>query len=229
MNFRLVLLILLVMIFTSICVFIGFTAWGGDSLPDAYSKGNIEIVHNTPAGTVPHQVTIINKGKKPVSIQSGDVLISNTSQDLVVAEDTEITPTSNITVKTYCFQPEQKAIPNTKLTPSIPASNQIKMLIKNSDLSNIQNATQTQLQIWIIVSKDNINPNSGESSALREKQDISNLEFTENITSAKNNLLSTFSISLEQIKSINKTNTTYNSNQIINGINELIEWIKGIL
>ena len=90
MNMRLVFLIFLIVVFAAGFGFISYSQSTGISLNEAYGTGNIVITQNTSAGTVPHQVNIVNNGNDPIKVEVGDVLTAQSSQNLVVAENKTI-------------------------------------------------------------------------------------------------------------------------------------------
>lgn len=226
MNFRVILLIIIVIVFTIGGILISLMSFEANSLKEAYGQGTVDIIQNTTAGTVPHTITVKNNGKKPLMIEKGQILISSTSQDLVVAEDKQINQNSSSLVKAYCFQPNQSAVPGSKLIPSDKASTQIIQIIDNSNPSDLQNATKTQIQIWIIVSKDNINPNTGEASSFLERHQISSGDLLQQISEARNNLIKGLNVTAGEIKNINQTSAPPSINDAINWINQFINWIK---
>ena len=226
MNIRAILLVLLVIIFSLGCVLFSFMSLDSNSLKDAYQEGNVEIIQNTTAGTVPHVIEIKNTGKKPLMVETGQILTSNSSQDMVVAQNKKINQNSSAEVKAYCFQPGQKAIPGSKLIPSNKATSQIKEVIKNSNLLDKNNATQTQLQIWILVSQDNVNLSSGEAIALMEKQEITSAKILQELSDARNNLIKTLNITTEDLKNMGNNSSSNILNELYNLITEFINWIK---
>lgn len=226
MNIRAILLVLLVIIFSLGCVLFSFMSFDSNSLKDAYQEGNVEIIQNTTAGTVPHVIEIKNTGKKPLMVETGQILTSNSSQDMVVAQNKKINQNSSAEVKAYCFQPGQKAIPGSKLIPSNKATSQIKEVIKNSNLLDKNNATQTQLQIWILVSQDNVNLSSGEAIALMEKQEITSAKILQELSDARNNLIKTLNITTEDLKNMGNNSSSNILNELYNLIKEFINWIK---
>jgi len=131
-------------------------------------------------------ILVKNNGKKPLMVKIGQILTSNTSQDLVVAEDKWITQNSSSHVKAYCFQPSQSATPGTKLIPTEMASSEIQQIITESNLEDTQNTTKTQLEIWIIVTGNKINVDSGEAASLMDKKGINNTEITVQVRSSMN-------------------------------------------
>lgn len=226
MNIRAILLVLLVVIFSLGCVLFSFMSFDSNSLKDAYQEGNVEIIQNTTAGTVPHVIEIKNTGKKPLMVETGQILTSNSSQDMVVAQNKKINQNSSAEVKAYCFQPGQRAIPGSKLIPSNKATSQIKEVIKNSNLLDKNNATQTQLQIWILVSQDNVNLSSGEAIALMEKQGITSAKILQELSDARNNLIKTLNITTEDLKNMGNNSSSNILNELYNLITEFINWIK---
>ncbi len=233
MNLRVILLVFVVILFVLISILISFVSFENNSLIQGYQAGSVQIIQSTPAGTIPHIIIVKNNGKKPVMIESGQILTSNNSQNLVVAEDTMVEQNSSESVKAYCYEPNRSAIPGSNLKPSSKASAPIETLIKNSNPSNIQNATLTQLQIWILVTKDNVNINSGEVTSLVQTQQISNSQWNQDISNAKNNLTTTFNISSSEIGNLNQTSSQINVNYIItdayNWINIFVNWVRSSL
>jgi len=225
MNFRVILLVILVLIFTFSGIYLSMLSFDATSLKNSYGKGEVEIIQNTTAGTIPHVILIKNDGKQPIMVESGQILVSNSSQDLVVAEDIRVNQNSSSYIRAYCFEPNQTATPGSKLTPTDKASSDVQQLIKNSNLADQQNTTSTQLQIWILVSGDNVDLNSGEASVLLKNQNNNSTEIVNQFNEAKNNLLKNLNITEDQIKNI-KTESTISSSDIVGWINEFINWIK---
>ena len=225
MNFRVILLVILVLIFTFSGIYLSMLSFDATSLKNSYGKGEVEIIQNTTAGTIPHVILIKNDGKQPIMVESGQILVSNSSQDLVVAEDIRVNQNSSSYIRAYCFEPNQTATPGSKLTPTDKASSDVQQLIKNSNLADPQNTTSTQLQIWILVSGDNVDLNSGEASVLLKNQNNNSTEIVNQLNEAKNNLLKNLNITEDQIKNI-KTESTISSSDIVGWINEFINWIK---
>jgi hypothetical protein len=220
MNFRLILLVLLVLIFTICGIYISVLSFEANSLQETYLKGEVEIIQNTTPGSVPHIIQLKNNGKKPLLVETGQILKSNSSQDLVVAEDKTVNQNSSIYIRAYCFQPNQTAVPGAKLTPSGKASEEINQLIKNSNLADAQNSTSTQLQIWIIVSGDNLNLKTGEATVLIEKKGINNTEINNQLNDARTNLVKVLNLTEGELKKL--------SPQTSNGIDPL-SWINGFI
>ncbi len=233
MNLRVILLVFVVILFFLASVLISFVSFETNSLSQGYQDGNVQLIQSTPAGTIPHIIIVKNNGKGPVMVESGQILTSNTSQNLVVAEDKVVEQNSSESLKAYCFEPNQSAVPGSNLTPTSQASTQVKTLIKNSNPNNIQNATQTQLEIWILVTKDNVNINVGEAPGLVQQQQISYSKLNQDIGTAKNNLISSFNISSSEIGNLNQTSSQINLNNIVNNafnwINRFVDWVKTTL
>ena len=198
----------------------------GIPLKQAYDEDSILVVQNTTAGTVPHELMIKNNGIEPVDVERGDLLTSENSQDLVVAEDGRIPSNSTKIIKAYCFEPSQRAEVGSELTPSNKTSDQIKQVIEDSDPYNLQNAIKTQSKIWVIVSGGNVDPYSGEALALVEKQGISFSQLQQNISEAKLEVMGQFNINSEEIKSLAQNQTENTSQQIQSWIEDIIKWIR---
>jgi ARG and Rhodanese-Phosphatase-superfamily-associated Protein domain len=225
MNFRVILLLILVLIFTLSGIYLSLLSFEATSLKESFNKGEVEIIQNTTAGTIPHVILVKNNGKRPIMVEMGQILASNTSQDLVVAEDKRVNQNSSSYIRAYCFQPNQTASPGTKLSPTDKASNEVKQLITNSNLADAQNTTRTQLQIWIIVSRNNIDLNSGEASLLTQNQSINNTEITTQLNEARTDLIKNLNLTDEELKNI-KPESAIGSDDIIGWINEFINWIR---
>lgn len=225
MNLRVILLVILVLIFTISGIYLSALSFASTSLENSYNNGEVEIIQNTTAGTIPHIILVKNNGKKPIMVETGQILTSNSSQDLVVAEDKKVNQNSSSYIMAYCFQPNQTAVPGSKLKPTDKASTEVKQLITNSNLTNPQNTTRTQLQIWIIVSKDKLDFNSGEASLFIQNQTINSTEITKQLNEARENLIQKLNITEGEIKNI-KPDSSVGSTDIIIWTNEFINWIK---
>ncbi len=229
MNFRAVILLVIILIFAVGFGLMSFTSYDATPLNNAYQSGKVNITQNTEAGTIPHQVIINNTDTKPVSVEKGDVLVSNSSQDLVIAENKKIAPNSSETVNAYCFEPQQKASPGAKLVPNNQSSNMVKKVIEDSDPSNQQNATQAQLQIWTLVSGGNVDVYTGEAPAVVEKGNIYYYQLSQNLTNAKNDVMTKFNITADQIRNINITAIQNNTGDISNWFGGLMDWLNGFI
>jgi hypothetical protein len=228
MNIRLILLIVLVVAFAGGCGAFSFLSGGGVTLEQAYDNKQAEIIQKTPAGTIPHNITIKNTGTNPLVVDKGTILKSKESQDLVIIEDKKISPNSNDTVKTYCMEPASKAIPGATLTPSGMASSQIMQIIDSSNPSDLQNATKSQLQIWIIVSKGQVDPYSGEAMAVVQNQKIKYYQLQEKLDTAKNEVMARFNLSSEAIQNLSSTDSNNPANTWISDIRQWIQRNTGI-
>ena len=76
MNIRLVFIILVILIFAVGSGYVSYSQSTGIPLKEAYKNGNVVITQNTSAGTVPHQVNIVNNGNDAIKVKVGDVLQS---------------------------------------------------------------------------------------------------------------------------------------------------------
>lgn len=221
MNFRVILLVFVIFIFAAGFGFMSYSESLGVPLKQAYNDGKVTVVQNTTAGTVPHLVTVQNNGTRPVQVQKGDILRSNSSQDVVVAEDKSVPQNSVTNVNVYCFEPVQKAVAGAKLQPSATASSQIKKIIDNSNPSDIQNATAAQLQIWVIVSGGNLNIYTGEPAALVSTQGITFSKLRQELSDAKSSVMTTFGVTSDGLKTL-AGNTTSSGT----GLNGITDWLK---
>lgn len=222
MNFRVILLVVLVLIFTVSGVYLNVLSFGANSLKDTYNDGDLEIIQNTTAGTVPHVIMVKNNGKKPVMVEAGQILLSESSQDMVAAESKRVNQNSSSYIRAYCLEPNQTATPGEKLKPKDMASSEIKQIIENSSFADAQNTTRTQLQIWIILSGGNVDITQGEAAALIEKQGINSAEITRQLNDAKTSLIQALNITEGEIKDI-KPSSSIGVDDLINGF---INWMK---
>lgn len=211
MNIRLILLIMVVVVFAAGCGAMSYLSGGGTTLEQAYDNKQVEIVQNTAAGAIPHNVTIKNNGTKPVMVDKGTILKSKESQDLVIINDKKINPNNNDTVQAYCIEPDEKAVPGATLSPSGTASSQIMQIIDSSNPSDLQNATQSQLEIWIIASKGNVDVYSGESMAVVQAQKTKYYLLKEKLDTAKLSVMSRFGLTSEALQNISFTADSDNS------------------
>ncbi len=227
MNIRVIIVVLIILLFALASGMLSYSMSGGTSLNKAYSNGNIKVVQKTAAGAIPHEVSIMNNGNSAVKVKKGDVLASTVSQNLVIAEDKQISANSNETVKAYCLYPSPRAVVNSKLLPVNDTNNAINRVISNSNPSDPQSAMKAQLQIWVITSEGNLNIYTGEPVSVVENQNITWRQFRQNVTSAKNDVMTLFNVTEDQIKNLNQTKL--NSGQTQSWIDSTINWIKGTL
>lgn len=223
MNFRVILLVGLVLIFTVSGVYLSVLSFETNSLMNAYNQGDVDITQNTTAGTVPHVIQVKNNGKKPVMVKVGQIMGSNSFQDMVVAEDKVVNQNSSSLIRAYCYEPNQIANPGEKLKPTGKASSEIKQIIKQSNLVNSQNTTRTQLEIWIIVSGDNINTTSGEASVLLEKEGLSKTEISGLLNETRSDLAKNLNITEGELKNLKPTSSFLDINAAVNGFIDLIK------
>ena len=222
MNIRLVFLIFVIVIFAAGTGFLSYSQSTGIPLTQAYANGNVVITQNTSAGTIPHKVNISNNGKDPLKVQVGDVLTSDSSQDLVIAENKTLKINSTDLVSAYCIESAQRAVPGVKLKASGTSSNAIKQVIEGSNLNDLANATNVQVQIYILTSGVDFNIYSGEPVAVVQNQNINYTKLRQIVSDAKTALSTRFGVTVDNIKNINQ-NTTSNSGNIAN---EFLNWVK---
>jgi len=227
MNIRLILVLVVVTVFALGSGTISFISGSGITLNQAYNDKNVEITQNTVAGTIPHIITLKNNGSRPVVVDKGVILKNDYSQDLVIIENKKINPGTNDTIKAYCFEPEQKAIPGSKLTPSSMASSDIMEIIDSSNPSELSNATKSQLEIWIVVDKGEVNASTGEAAAVVQTQKIRSNQMRQNLTAARNDVIKRFNLTSEGLQKLESTSRSNTGN--IPGISNLLSWLQSSL
>jgi hypothetical protein len=222
MSIRLVLLIFVIVIFAAGTGFLSYTQSTGIPLAQAYTDGNVVITQVTPAGSIPHQVNITNNGNEPINVQIGDILISNSSQNLVIAQNETVDKNSSDIVSAYCIQPSQRAVPGVKLNANGTSSNAVKQVIEGSNPNDLTNATSTQIQIFILTSGVNFYMYSGEPVAEVSNQSITYTKYRQLVTAASAALATRFNVTVNNIGNINQ-NQTSNSTDSVNGF---LNWVK---
>jgi hypothetical protein len=222
MSIRLVFLIFVIVIFAAGTGFLSYSQSTGIPLIQAYTDGNVAITQVTSAGSIPHHVNITNNGNEPINVQIGDVLVSNSSQNLVVAQNITIDKNSSDIVYAYCIQPSQKAVPGAKLNVNGTSSNAVIQVIEGSNPNILSNATNTQLQIFILTSGVNFNIYSGEPVAEVTNQSITYTKYNQIVTAASTALATTFNVTVNNISTINQ-NQTPNSTDSVTGF---LNWVK---
>lgn len=205
--------------------FLSYSQSTGIPLKEAYDNGNVVITQNTSAGTVPHQVVVSNNGRDPIKVQVGDVLTANSSQNLVVAENKSIPTNSTEVIYAYGLDPSTQAVVGSKLKANGTASNAIQQVIASSNIQDQTNATNAQLEIWILTSGVNFNIYSGEPVALVNAQKINYTTLRQMVTNAKSSLASQFNVKVDNIKNINQS-STQNSNGTLKGV---YHWFKSLI
>lgn len=224
MNMRLILLIAVVVVFVAGSGAMSFLSGGGVTLEQAYDNQQVDIIQNTAAGSIPHNITVKNNGTKPLVVDKGTILKSKESQDVVIITDKKINPNSNDTVLAYCIEPDQKAVTGSSLYPSGTASSQVKEIIDSSNPTDLQNATQAQLQIWVIVTKGNVNVYSGEAMAVVQNQKTKYYQLQEKVETAKKNVMSRFNLTSEGVK--NMSFSVESDNSANTWVADLRQWFK---
>jgi len=224
MNMRLILLIAVVVVFVAGSGAMSFLSGGGVTLEQAYDNQQVDIIQNTAAGSIPHNITVKNNGTKPLVVDKGTILKSKESQDVVIITDKKINPNSNDTVLAYCIEPDQKAVTGSSLYPSGTASSQVKEIIDSSNPTDLQNATQAQLQIWVIVTKGNVNVYSGEAMAVVQNQKTKYYQLQEKVETAKKNVMNRFNLTSEGVK--NMSFSVESDNSANTWVADLRQWFK---
>jgi hypothetical protein len=222
MNIRLVFLIFVIVIFAAGTGFLSYSQSTGISLTQAYTDGNVVVTQVTPAGSIPHNVNITNNGKEPINVQIGDVLVSNSSQNLVIAQNITIEKNSTNTVSAYCIQPSQRAVPGVKLNVNGTASNAVIQVIESSNPNNLNSATNTQAQIFILTSGVNFYIYSGEPTAEVTNQSITYTKYKQIVTAASTALATRYNVTVNNIININQNQTPNSTNSVTGFLN----WVK---
>lgn len=222
MCIRLVFLIFVIVIFAAGTGFLSYSQSTGISLTQAYTNGNVVITQVTPAGNIPHHVNITNNGNEPINVQIGDILVSNSSQNLVIAQNDTVDKNSSDIVYAYCIQPSQRAVPGAKLSVNGTSSNAVKQVIESSNINDLTNATNAQVQIFILTTGVNFYIYSGEPVSQVSNQNMTFTKYKQIITSASVALATRFNVTVDNIGNINQ-NQTSNSTDTVTGF---LDWVK---
>ncbi|MEN4017859.1 MAG: hypothetical protein PQ975_07490 [Methanobacterium sp.] len=222
MNIRVIGVVLLVILFALASTMLNISVRDELNLSEAYSSGNIKVIQKTVAGTVPHEVEITNNGNKTIDVKKGNALLSTITQDLVIAEEKQITPGSTETLKAYGIEPSKRAVVNTKLLPVNNTYYGVNHVISDSNPYDLQSAYAAQLKIWIIMSGGNLNPYTGEPVAVVETKKITWTQFRQDLADSKISILKTFNITESEIQNLNERQSINPQNWIDN----VISWIK---
>ena len=222
MSIRLVFLIFVIVIFAAGTGFLSYSQSTGIPLAQAYTDGNVVITQVTTAGSIPHHVNITNNGNEPINVQIGDMLISNSSQNLVIAQNDTIKKNSSDIVSAFCVQPSQRAVPGAKLNVNGTSSNAVKQVIEGSNLNDLSNATNTQVQIFILTSGVNFYIYSGEPVSEVLNQSITYTKYKQIVKAASTALAASFNVTVNNIGNINQ-NQTSNSTYSVTGF---LNWVK---
>lgn len=202
MNIRVASIVFIVVLFALTSGYMSYSVSSGETLNEVYNKENIQVIQSTSAGTIPHEVNVKNNGNNAIKIKKGEMLASSVSPDMIIAEDKTVEPNSNQTVKAYSLEPSERAKVGSKLLPVNTTYDSLNQIISESNPSDKQNASTTQLEIWIIMSGGNLNPYTGEPVDMVEKNDIKWTNFRQNISDAKTSIMNTFNINESEISSL---------------------------
>ncbi len=204
MNFRVIGIVSIVVLFALASGYMSLSMSTGKKLSEVYNKENIQVIQLTSAGTVPHEVTVKNKGNDTVKVTQGEVLASSVSQDMVIAEDKTIEPNTEEQVKAYGLDPLKRANAGSRLLPINKTYDSITKVISLSDPSDSNNTLNTQLQIWIIMTEGNLNPYTGEPVAVVERSGLRWSQFRQDISEAEGDLMKTFNVTENEISNLKK-------------------------
>ncbi|HSO26197.1 MAG TPA: hypothetical protein VLR54_06220 [Methanobacteriaceae archaeon] len=224
MNYRIILVIIIIFLFAAGLGAMNFISAKGLTLESAYNDGKVIIVQQTPAGTIPHEINIKNTGKDTINVQKGTILSSNSSQDLVTARDDVISPNSNITIPAYCIEPDQKAVENKKLAVSGMAPEVIIDIVTSSNPENPSEAMKAQFKIWNVVQGSNFNVYKGEVSAFSQKNGISFFDIKENMSTTKIEVMTKFNLTEEQMNNITLNSSLLNQSRSV--ADQLFTWFN---
>ncbi|MDI6643505.1 MAG: hypothetical protein QME14_00475 [Methanobacteriaceae archaeon] len=223
MNIRVIFVVSIIIAFALGTGIWSYLSVQGLDINQAYEAGSLEIFQNSSAGSLPHEVTIKNNGPESVKIKIGDTLISSNSENMVIAEDRIITPDSAVNIKTYCLEPEKRALSGEKLVPTNNSSRRIIQIIRDSNPQDLEGSLKAQLQIWVLVSGGNLNIYRAEPYALRQNQGLSYTEMQNNVSEAKIEVMTKFNLTEEQLKNVQNLSDTDQGQSWIDGI---IIWIR---
>jgi len=181
----------------------------------------LNLYRKTAAGTVPHEVEITNNGNNTINVKKGNALSSTITQDLVIAEEKQIIPSSTETLKVYGIEPSKRAVVNTKLLPINNTYYGVNRVISDSNPYDLESAYDAQLKIWIIMSGGNLNPYTGEPVAVVETKRITWTQFRQDLADSKASILKTFNITEDEIQNLNEKQKLDPQNWIDNAVNRI--------
>ncbi len=199
MNIRVVLVTLTILVFAVGFGTLNYMADQELNLMQAYEEGNIEIIQKTDAGVVPHELLLFNNGERPIKVERGYTLISDASQDMVIAREEIIAPGKNNTIMAYSLTTEANVEQDIVMSVSKKAPELIQDLIDNTNPQNPTEALKTQLKIWILTSDGEVNIYQGEAQSLSREQRISFSALENNITTARIELMAQFNLTEEEM------------------------------
>lgn len=203
MNARILLVISLIFIFAFLSGGIGYITLGGPDLASAVSDGSAEVIQKGSAGDVPNTVEIRNTGNKPVRVDTGTLLVSNTSGDLLIATGTHVSPGSAEDVPAYSVEPEERTVPGVKLKPAGKAPALMVDVLSSSNPADPSDAFTTQLKLWVLARGDELNIYRGEVYAMVKKRDMRFYQLRENITAVRSELMDEYGLTEEQLSELN--------------------------
>jgi hypothetical protein len=223
MNFRIILVVIFIFLFASAMGAMNFISAKGLTLDEAYKNGDVEIIQQTTAGTIPHSITIANKGENPINIEKGSMLTSKSSQDMVIARDDVVLSGAKLTVPAYCIEPGEKAADKSKLKAAGLAPQVIIDIISISNPAQQSEAFNTQIKIWTITGGEDFNVYTGESLAVSQEQGISFYDIKQNMSNAKIEVMTKFNFTENQMNTININSPLLNQSDSI--FNQFFSWL----
>lgn len=224
MNIRVLGFVLLIILFAVASAMFSLSVSGGVSLTDAYNSGNVKVIQKSAAGAIPHEVEIFNNGNSVINIKKGNVLSSSLSEELVIAENKQIAPSTSNMIKAFGIESSQRAVPDSKFLPVNNTYSAVDKIITVTNLQNSQITYEDQLKIWIIMSEGNFNPYTGEPVAVVENKGITWTQFRQNVQEAKSDIMKTFNVNDNEIKNLN-----HQTMKSPNWVDAITNWIKNAL
>lgn len=113
MNIRLILVLLTLFLFAIGFGALNIIAEQDLNLEQAYEEGYIKIIQKSSAGSVPHELMLINTGDRSIRVEKGYSLISDSSEDMVIAREEIIAAGRNGTILAYSLKTEVNVVPET--------------------------------------------------------------------------------------------------------------------
>ncbi|BAZ98658.1 hypothetical protein [Methanothermobacter sp. EMTCatA1] len=226
MKGRIILVIGTIFLFAFLSGLLGYVTMGGPDLETAYHEGNVEITQKSSAGEVPHTIEVKNSGQRPVRVKTGTILRSETSGDLVTAEDAEVAPESSAEVLAYSLEPERRTMKGSDLEPAGTVPSLMQDVISSSNPENPQEAFRTQLMIWVLARGDDLNIYRGEVYATVKWRDMRFYQLRDNITAVKSEIASEYGLTEDQLNEVNINSSLLNRSQSPFKIFSMLEGLK---
>lgn len=111
----------------------------------------------------------------------------------------QVADSNGVIYYAFCMEPGQKAHVGEALTSADISPAVIYDIVEKSNPDDINNAYNTQIKIWTVLTGGNIDPHSGEVSLLKDEMGISNNQFNEDVTTATEELKREYGVKNGQI------------------------------